>query len=386
MTSLLQSPLSNLVPGTQVPGTLALNSRLRVVRHTHGEWRISLYPVSNPRETRKLIPRRLLESASVSCRSAAYARHKPMSPPVKVLHQMSIDYSATLDYRAEVQGISEKAKKPIRLPSPKHFRQSGRVRIQECAAIVERRFGKNCFLFTGTIPGSGWRVAANVARCSGKMLNRVKQWFRDNFTTDYSVFSVWEFQKRGMLHLHVAVASNETEKLEALRVSMKQRWINLLLDISFESKCDLFRKNASWTWQDDLDQVQTDAMMVTKSIARYLSKYTAKATRCAKKPEYFCPSRWWSCDRKTQQQADRERVEILLCGFTGEVGMQILQGLTSIFKAMNGAIKPFRNYIWKDFGGINLFEKKDNALEVVRGFLEDNVGTYLMQETKHETY
>jgi hypothetical protein len=250
----------------------------------------------------------------------------------------------------------------------------------ECASIAETRFGKNAIFFTGTIPGSGWRIAAVIAAYSGKIINRVKQWFRDNLRDTYSFFSVWEWQKRGMLHLHLCVASNETSKLESLRLQLARRWITLLQDISWDAKVDVFRKNASWTWQDNLEMVQTQAIWVEKSIARYLSKYSAKATKTQTKPTFFCPSRWWSTDRATAQEADRRRAVHVLGGFAGVVGTAILQSLATVFEALQARIKQFRNFIYVSYGGINLFETMPETKKIVEDFLTDNVGNYVLQE------
>jgi len=376
MPVLLLSPPFVNEPAEQSAGSLALPSKLTIKRYCHGEWRLSLYPTSEVRKTRKPVIGRVVESLSIPSGSPAYLRHKPAPPPVKTMHQMSIDYPRTLDYRSEVQGISESKPKCFRLPSQKCFRNSGRIRIQECASIAERRFGNNALFFTGTIPGSGWRIAAEIAAYSGKIVNRVKQWFRDNLTDTYSCFSVWEWQKRGMLHLHLCLASNETTKLEKLRASLKERWILLLQDISWDCKRDLFRKNASWTWQDDLSTVQADAQWVKKSIARYLSKYSCKVTNGCKRPRFFSPTRWWSVDRATQQQADRERALLVIQGFTGQVGFEILSGIRSLFESQKAHIKPFRNFCWTDFGGINLFEDGKNLLELVQNFVADNYGDW----------
>jgi hypothetical protein len=246
----------------------------------------------------------------------------------------------------------------------------------ECASIAERLYGKNAIFGTLTIPGSGWRIAAVIAASSGKIINRWKQIFRDNLTGTYSFFSVWEWQKRGMLHLHFCVGSNQTDKLEKLRASLQTRWIQLLQDISWEYKIDVFRKNANWTWQDNTEMVQTDAVWVEKSIGRYLSKYASKASGTQKKPTYFCPSRWWSTDRKTTQLADKERTRLTLQGMSGAVGMQILESLKTLFVSEGARIKPFRNFCYADFGGINLFETDNNVVEIIRQFCSDNFGRW----------
>lgn len=366
-----------LMPGSKESGTLALPAQLKITRYCHGEWRLSLYPTSAGRRKRIPLVGRAIESLSISDKATCVLRHRPAPPPAKVTQQLAIAYPRPLDYRSEVQGISKKCQKTIRLPSRKLFRQAGRIRIQECGSIAERQFGNNALFFTGTIPGSGWRTAAVIAAYSGKIVNRVKQWFRDNLTDIYSFFSVWEWQSRGMLHLHLCVASNETKKLESLRSSFKSRWINLLHDISWESNRDLFRKNASWTWLDDLSTVQAEAVWVTKSITRYLSKYSCKATLGREKPKYFCPTRWWSVDRRTQRLADKERTEVLLRGFTGSVGMAVLESLAAVFRAKDSAMATFRNFCWNAYGGINLFQKTDLLMPQIMQMVGDNYSEFL---------
>lgn len=369
------SPLG-LIPGSNEPGTLALPAQLKIKRYCHGEWRLSLYPTSTGKRKRYPLVGRAIESLSIPDKAPCVGRHRPPAPPVKVTKQLAIEYSGLLDYRSEVQGISFKRGRIWHLPTRKYFRQSGRIRVMESASIATRLYGKNAIFCTMTIPGSGWRIAAAIAGSSGKIINRVKQWFRDNLKGTYSYFSVWEWQKRGMLHLHCCVASNDVENLETLRKGLKQRWITLLQDISWDCKIDVFRKNLNWTWQDDLETCQMEAVWVTKSIVRYIAKYASKCVNTRTRPKFFCPTRWWSTDRETARVARLERVEILLRGFTGAVGMSVLTSLVEAFRASEAAMITFRNFCWQAYGGINLFEKGDGTMPLITQMVADNYSQF----------
>ena len=366
-----------LMPGSKESGTLALPAQLKITRYCHGEWRLSLYPTNAGRRKRIPLVGRAIESLSISDKAPCVMRHRPAPPPAKVTQQLAIAYPRPLDYRSEVQGISGDRRKAWHLPTRKYFRASGRIRVMECASIAERLYGKSAIFCTMTIPGSGWRIAAAIAGSSGKIINRVKQWFRDNLTDTYSFFSVWEWQKRGMLHLHCCVASNEREKLENLRQGLKQRWITLLQDISWDCRIDVFRKNSNWTWQDDLETCQMEAVWVTKSISRYLAKYASKCVSTQTRPRFFCPTRWWSTDRGTARLAAMERTEVLLRGFTGEVGMAVLESLAAVFRAKDSAMATFRNFCWIAYGGINLFEKTDLLMPQIMQMVGDNYAEFL---------
>jgi len=343
------------------PRHLDVSHAISMTRYAHGEIRISYYPVQTHKRARRVS-------------KAVAGSLNPYSPVEQEdIRQLAIERAVDpvfLDSRSKFQGISGRWPKVRRLPRKKIFRSQARRQILECAAVAEEKFGKNCVMFTATVPGSGWRIAATVAKYSGKILNRIKQIFRDNLKEEYALFGVWEWQKRGMLHLHIAVATNETEKLEKLRQVWKERWIALLMDISFEAGRDLFRKNASWTWQDDLDKVQCDASWVEKSIGTYLSKYVSKEARGRATGKFFAPTKWTTVSRKIAAEARDRRVKGKRAGFD----LQAVKSFIATWKRNFGAQVDkeflFLNQQFPACGGITVFAEKTRSELVAVDFLD----------------
>lgn len=342
------------------PSHSDLPHAISMTRYAHGEIRISIYPVQTHQRAR-----RVTHAVAGSVNPCSYVPQEAVRKRL-VQHMLG---EGSLDRGSKFQGIYEKPAKRRRLPRKKIFRSQARRQILECAAIAEEKFGKNCVMFTATVPGSGWRIAATVAKASGKIVNRIKQIFRDNLMGEYSLFGVWEWQKRGMLHLHIGVASNEVEKLEKLRQEWKERWINLLLDISFEEKRDLFRKNESWTWQDDTEQVQCDASWVQHSIGRYLSKYVCKGVTERTRGRVFYPSKWTTVDRKTAAEARERRVQGKRAGFTLGAVQSFLRRWVDETSEQAQKIFSFCNKQFPACGGVIMFTEIDRSIILAEDFL-----------------
>ena len=60
--------------------------------------------------------------------------------------------------------------------------------------------------------------------------------------------------------------------------------------------------------------------------------------------------------------------------------MQVLSSIHSLFAANTKKIVSFRNFAYRDFGGLNLFEEGENMLQMVADYLQDNFERWIMQE------
>lgn len=330
--------------------------RLSLTSHCHGEMKFSIYPEPTPKKRRQhqgvsrcgaMAPRptgigntRQGYWTDARCEEARLQR-KAQAP--------NLDSSS--EFQDRVKSISGWGE----LPPRKIFRRYGRTVINECGEIAWRKYGKRgCFL-TGTIPGSGDAIAQTVAKYSGWLMNRVKQWFRDCFTAEYSVFAVWELQKRGMLHIHVCVTSTQTGILTKLLNTWHSRWNALLLELSNKTACDLFRKNESVTWRDRLDKTQHDAQWLRQNPSRYLSKYLSKGSRKLATGAAYHPSRWWSVDRKTAAQARAERLRVLAGGVDLNTLTQTVSAWFEASKESFAKVFQFQNPKEPRCGGVVAF-------------------------------
>jgi hypothetical protein len=338
---------------------------LSFTRYAHGEMKFSIYPPPPPAGVALVSQPQELQGLERGPWSEEYRQQTKYVENMRVRKRSLVSCEKFQDDIREIPGYGS-------LPRRKIFRPQARRTIRECGEIAWRKFRQSGIFATGTVPGSGALIAYIVSCYSGWLLNRVKQWYRDKFTQEYSVFAVWELQERGMLHLHLCVCSLETEKLAELAAEWKDRWNRLLLELSDKTGIDLFRKNDKWSWRDDLQATKQEAEALKKNPARYLSKYLSKGSRDECSASAFHPSRWWSVDRKTAQEARAERVRVVL----GGVSLEALKGFVERFFASFGdelsrfipTINVFSNPQWGGCGGCCCFAQAEESLEIARFF------------------
>lgn len=346
---------------------------LSFTRYAHGEIKLSIYPQPAPKRGK------LNTLCETTVRDVMRQRYEPD----KYWAVRRAPHARSLVQSLEFQEGAKEMSGYGGLPKRKTFRRYGRQVIKECGAVAWRKFGQSGIFLTGTVPGSGAVIAETVARYSGWLLNRVKQWFRDSFSEDYAVFAVWELQERGMLHIHCCVLSMEKDILSQFKREWKSRWNGLLLELTKATGVDLFRKNEHWTWQDDLDKTRQDAQWLVQDPSRYLAKYLTKDKRKACSEYEFHPSAWWSVDRKTAALARKERLRVILGGLS-------LQDMTSFveewfqnfgegFENVFSKVYHFTNPTWQGCGGVVMFTEPETSLAVA-AFYRASVEYFLGSE------
>lgn len=332
---------------------------LKFERYVHGECRVSIYPQPQPQRP----------AAVRTCAAAELKAWMGLSAKrAEQMRQQALGRQPLLVQNAEFQDRDKEISGWGALPKKKIFRRRARRSIAEWGEIAWRKFGQSGVFLTGTVPGSGAVIAETVARYSGWLMNRVKQWFRDGFSTEYAVSAVWELQKRGMLHIHLCVLSTQKRVLERLLKEWKERWNGLLLELSKNTGVDLFRKNKWWSWQENLEATRQDAQWLIKNPARYLAKYLQKGSRDSASKSAFHPSRWWSVDRKTMAEARAERVRVLMGGYN----LQELQDAAGRwFESASDyfeKVYPFDNPHWEGCGGVVAFADSEQSLNLATWF------------------
>lgn len=342
-----------------VPPRGDLPHTLSFTRYAHGEIRVSIYPSrlhTRPARARTMAASQVRDALAASAGAVGEAQTRRAWGGKNL-----VQYEKFQDAIKDVSGYGG-------LPTHKIFSRRARRSIQEWGAIAWRKFGESGIFLTGTVPGTGALIAETVARYSGWLLNRVKQWFRDAFKSDYSVSAVWELQKRGMLHLHLCVCSNARAVLSRFIDVWKERWNALLIELSELTKVDLFRKNKYWSWQEDLKATRQDAQWLKYNPARYLAKYLSKGSRQAASDFEYHPSRWWSVDRQTASEARSERIRILLGGTNLDelktFAASWFEDLVSNFNK----IYPFDNPQFPGCGGVIAFADIADSISLSKYF------------------
>jgi hypothetical protein len=144
-----------------------------------------------------------------------------------------------------------------------------------------------------------------LSQWSGFIVHRLKAWIHD-IDSSYSCVYCWEWQRRGALHIHIAVYVKAIDKRNTIFNGLRMKWITLLEDVSERSGVDLFKRaGGRGTWRGCYDKIRARAEWVRKSVASYLGKYLSKAQSPSEdKGRYFYPSRWWG---STQNLKDVEK-------------------------------------------------------------------------------
>jgi hypothetical protein len=195
--------------------------------------------------------------------------------------------------------------------------------IRSGGALEKTAPTEETLFLTGTLPGSTEDSFRTIAEYSAYIVNGLKAWI-SNYAPGKLDFYVWEYQKRGALHLHYAVHVPDERNRDYILSSFREWWVQVLHRIGDKAGVDMFRKNASKTWLDDESKVRATAEVCRKSVARYLAKYLSKSSSPTKgSARAFTPSRWWGVSRplKTLTDAMTTTCEVVEAGYHAVCGV-----------------------------------------------------------------
>lgn len=182
----------------------------------------------------------------------------------------------------------------------KRFGNVQAQKIHECGAAMEMNLQDPsfCHVTTLTLPANNHAAFECLAAYSGYAVNRLFQPIRRDYADCNKWFFVWEYQKRGALHLHIA--HYHPCKIIGAEIGQKliETWHKILCDISDNSGIWLLSDRCKndyelKSWYQHLSQP------MRKSVAGYFSKYAAKANQneennyIRKFSEMYPPSRFW---------------------------------------------------------------------------------------------
>lgn len=197
------------------------------------------------------------------------------------------------------------------------FHRAARNRVRRLGHVLEQQYEPSESLFmTGTLPGSTPAAFEAIARYSSWLVDAFKSWLSKRCGgSERADLFVWEWQKRGALHLHWVSGFDSPQALQSVKAGFHSWWVGALRQISEKSGVDLFQRSGGSTWRDNPEVVQARAEVVTKSVGRYLSKYVSKCQSPNKweyqrlrQRGYFCPVRWWGSSRRLTQSLDAQTV------------------------------------------------------------------------------
>jgi len=209
----------------------------------------------------------------------------------------------------------------------RHFGNAQRRALLRTGAVMSRLYPNSgqTYEVTLTIPGSTTAALKCVAAHTPWLTNRLMQVIRDierKTGITLSWFYVWEWQKRGALHMHMALGSSDGQLAKRAADEIEYRWFELLLELRKMTGIDVFARSYGGTWRDQPSEWQSHVAAIAKNLAAYFAKYASKDkdTREAERngtPVRFYPRTWWGRSRDLAVAVREQTIKICL-GFLTE--------------------------------------------------------------------
>jgi hypothetical protein len=205
------------------------------------------------------------------------------------------------------------------LSKPKNFGHRAGQKIRECGAMMDKLAPtpEYCRVITLTLAGDTPEAFEAIAKYSGYAVNRIFQPIRRIDGDDVAWFFVWEYQKRGALHLHIALFHPDKAVSKECGDTVIIKWIEVLKDIQERSGVDMFvrRDRKSYASPENYQNVNQE---MRKSCGGYFSKYAGKAAN-SKENNYvrrfskkYPPSRFWGSNRTLKEMCKKFSYESIL--------------------------------------------------------------------------
>jgi hypothetical protein len=190
------------------------------------------------------------------------------------------------------------------MPKPTKFGNAARRTLSRAAGVFERDNipRGECLFLTGTIPGSSMDSFDAVAHWSSWIVQQIKIWINNQGVIgNYSMY-VWEFQKRGALHIHYFVHVPDELARQKIMWKWAIKWAALITEVGKKFGCDTWEKRDGSSWSEFPGIIQAPAQFVKKSVGAYLSKYLSKNApsphqRNDGNDMFLGPVRWWGVSR-----------------------------------------------------------------------------------------
>lgn len=227
------------------------------------------------------------------------------------------------------------------LAKPTRFGKVAKQVIREAGAVMDRSYGRNVLFLTWTLPGHSQEIFDVATRFSAQFVQDVLQWLRD--TVANCVYAwVYEFQKRGALHQHIVLASEDDAGLESVLQMFGLRMRKFFVKWSRQANCNLFYSEKTQRLNIRASLYGQKAERATKSAARYLTKYLSKHRSKDGLDNSHCPSRWWRVSKKCNALIRSQRDRLRIVGNGDELD-RILGLIANQGRALGAQLKFYEN-------------------------------------------
>jgi hypothetical protein len=283
---------------SQIKLSLRPNNQITL---THGSWRKprqeaykSAYLTNNENQARKNFDKKI-ETAK-----ALAITHREENEYRKAIGIKP--YQSHLDIIKKSQRV--KKNPSSRLNTPKNFTHASGQHLRECGAAIDIACGGNislCHEITLTLPANTQEAFHAIAAKSGYVVNRLFQPIRRHYGDECLWFFVWEYQKRGALHMHICVYHPSEKSGKEIAQKLIEQWHQILCDLSEMCNTSMFaRKDGRSCTIRSLHQHHTAP--IRKAVGAYFSKYAGKQES---KQSWYCKkypvSRFWGSSAQVKK-------------------------------------------------------------------------------------
>lgn len=187
---------------------------------------------------------------------------------------------------------------------PTRFGNNARRTLSRAAGVfdADKIPPHESVFLTGTIPGGTKAAFDAMALWSSYAVDLTKSHLSKLGVRSAYCMYVWEFQRRGALHLHYMVHVRDDVTRQKVLDNWKKVWCNVIDAVGKKACVDMWERARGGTWASDKSVLQADAQEVKKSVGSYLAKYLGKQAPVlpgmAEGGEYFMgPVRWYGVSR-----------------------------------------------------------------------------------------
>jgi hypothetical protein len=203
----------------------------------------------------------------------------------------------------DIIGKSQRKARTYTGNRPKSFTAVSGQRVRECGSAIDHISASPSLTraITLTLPADHVGAFKALADYSGYVINRLFQPVRRKHSENCHWFFVWEYQRRGALHLHIALYHPDASVGEALGNTMIEQWLKILSDIQAKTGVDMFCQKDLKTYTPR-EKYQNQNQPMRRSLGAYFSKYAGKQES---KDSHHCQaypvSRFWGCGYQTKR-------------------------------------------------------------------------------------
>jgi hypothetical protein len=264
-------------------------------------------PLDREKEWR---PLRIKEKLSRSLNNIRMARAAKFDWRGNPLPPKEKPETRTLD----IIGKSQRGFKSCRLNRPKSFTAASGQKIRECGAAIDRISADPALTraITLTLPADHVEAFRAIAAYSGYVINRLFQPIRRNHAKECHWFFVWEYQKRGALHLHIALYHPCATTGKILGDECIYQWLKILSDIEKKAQTDMFcqKDMVSYTPRE---KYQNQNQPMRRSLGAYFSKYAGKTeSKNSKHCIEYPVSRFWGSSYSVKELIKQQSYDYTL--------------------------------------------------------------------------